>query len=148
MADSKRQQIVNAIDTRLKTILIANGYETNLGQKVYEWRAAPVNENEMPCIIYRDENETIDITIGKHVHTLSISVDIIAAKAQNAAAMRKYIADIVKCIGADLTWGSLAEDTSPAGSDDIQIHHQENIISGAGMKFIVQFTTNPFDPYI
>jgi hypothetical protein len=37
MAESKRQRIVDAVAERMRTILIANGYETDLGLNVEEW---------------------------------------------------------------------------------------------------------------
>src|SRR3990170_6560821 len=46
MADSKRQQIVSALDTRLKTILTTGGYETNLGNNVKWWRQEPFADTE------------------------------------------------------------------------------------------------------
>lgn len=38
MADSKRQKLVDAVIERMRTIKTANGYETNLGENVWEWR--------------------------------------------------------------------------------------------------------------
>ena len=38
MADSKRQKLVDAIVARMQTILTANGYETDLGTNVADWR--------------------------------------------------------------------------------------------------------------
>lgn len=38
MADSKRQKIVDAIVTRMQTILVAGGFETNLGLNVHDWQ--------------------------------------------------------------------------------------------------------------
>ncbi len=48
MADSKRQQIISAIKTGLQSITIANGYETDLGSSIYEWRLAEYQSMELP----------------------------------------------------------------------------------------------------
>ena len=37
MAESKRQRIVDAVAARMGNILVANGYETDLGLNVEEW---------------------------------------------------------------------------------------------------------------
>ncbi|HLE18673.1 MAG TPA: hypothetical protein VI728_10365 [Syntrophales bacterium] len=147
MADSKRQQLIDAIDARFKTIKTTNGYETELGNNVFAWRSSPIEAAELPCLLYRDTNETIELTIGAHIHTLTIETEIITSGGTAIKDIRKMLADIIKCIGADLTWGGIAEDTLPVAGEDIKIEQQENIITGAKLSFAAQYVTEPFNPY-
>src|SRR3990170_3357246 len=64
MADSIRQQIMTAIDTRLKLITITNGYETNAGNNVYEFWDIALEDDELPAIIWRDGAEDSDLLVN------------------------------------------------------------------------------------
>ena len=54
MATNLRQQIMAKVDTALKAILTSASYETNLGQKVYEWRGIPIEDDATPSCTYRE----------------------------------------------------------------------------------------------
>ncbi len=151
MADSIRQLIINAIDSRLKLITIANGYETNIGGKVFEWRAVPVEEIDLPCIIYRDlssVNSVLTIGIGGyHESNLNIEVEVIcAAGSVTPSTIRKMLADVIKAIGVDATWSGLASSTDPV-SDAITIEQNEKIIGGANITFTITYRTKRWDAY-
>lgn len=111
---SKRQQIVDAIETRMKTILTTGGYATNAGQHVFVWRKTPIPETELPSIcIYDGECQIYyeETPVGLQGHFLTVEL---VADAKGAAAqvdVRKINADVVKSIGTDPTWGGLAIDT-------------------------------------
>jgi len=147
MADTLRQKIVDAIDARLKTIKTANGYQTNLGNNVFEWRVTPLNsDTELPGAVYSDTQDTIDLTIGLHLHTLKIVINMAAKGSASPSDMRKLIGDIHKMIGVDVTWGGLAEDTKIT-SEIILPAHEENKFMGIEITIEVEFTTKPFDPF-
>ncbi len=146
MADSKRQQIVMAIDARFKTIKTVNGYETNAGNNVYEWRSSPMIESELPGLIYRDTQETEALSIGYQVHTLTIEIEGYVVGSAAPASLRKLIADVIKAIGTDPLWGGLAEDTRPV-EETIQVEQEERRIAGARIKIEVDYRTGIFNPY-
>lgn len=152
MADSKRQQIVNAIKTRLQGITVANGYQTDLGNAVYEWRLTPYQSTELPCADVRDTTESVEATVEVHIHKTTMEVKVLGSTGSLPADIRKRLADVVKAVGTDLTWGGLAEDTVAAGQDLIEA---EIDITGTGLvkvraasaRFEVSYTTAPFNPY-
>lgn len=146
MADSKRQQIVTAIDARLKTILISNGYETNVGNNVYEWWSMPLIESELPGLIYRDTQEIEALSIGYHIHTLTIEIDAFVVGSNSPSDLRKLIADVIISIGVDETWGELAEDTRPV-EETIQIEQEERKIAAVKIKIEIDYRTGIFNPY-
>jgi len=143
---TKRQQIVEALDNLLKTILTTNGYETNLGRNVFEWRATPLIENEMPGVVWRDTADTVDLTIGQHQHNLTFEILLFAQGQTAPSTIRKMMADVVKAIGSDLTLGGLVEDIKPQ-SENMGTEQAEKFNAVAVISFIVIYTTEPFNPY-
>lgn len=143
---TKRQQVVEALDTLLKTILTTNGYETDLGNNVFEWRATPLAEDETPGIIWRDTADTIDLTIGENQHNLNFEILLFAQGTTAPSTIRKMIADVVKAIGSDLTLGGLVEDIKQ-NSENIGTDQAERFNAVAMLTFTVIYTTEPFNPY-
>lgn len=138
---SIRQQIMTAMDTRLKTILVANGYETNLGQKVYAWKATPLDDVDLPALEYRDiANDRLEGgPIGKFRWALTIEIGIVAASASTTIAdVRKMLNDVYKAMGTDETWSTLAQWTEQP-SDKVEIEQQDKIIGGAKILFNIVY---------
>lgn len=150
MADSTRQQIINAVDTRLKTIKIVNGYETDIGLNVNRWKATAVESDKTEELIYRDISEEItaeNTVIGRHEHTLHIEAEIITkAGSISDNQIRKMIADMDKAIGVGETWGGLAQRTIPEGNE-MSIRQMDKIIGGAMVRFAIIYRTNRWNPY-
>src|SRR4030067_3027726 len=144
MADSIRQQIMNAVKTRLQAITTVNGCNYNLGSNVFEWRNTPVSDSELPALIYRDISCDTEY-FETHRHRLHIEVEL-AMKDIAASTIRKMIADVIKAIGVDVQWSNLAINTHPEG-DEIIIKQSEKIIEGASVKFAIEFRTKEWDPY-
>ena len=150
MANSKRDGIITAIDTRMKTIKTTAGYETGIGTNVNWWLMAPLDpDSDLPAICLKDRDRIEWSGIGEHLHSLEISAEIYIKPTYTAAAgtMRKAIADMIKCIGVDVTWGGLAQDTLLPPEDNLTIEQQEYCLIAVGFKFVVQFLTNAWDPY-
>ena len=55
-----RAEIVSALKTLLETISPGNGYLTDLGLNVYEWREYAFSSADMPCINIKDMSDTIE----------------------------------------------------------------------------------------
>lgn len=142
-----REQIVRAVGERLESITIDNGYQTNLGDSVFGWLSAPLNSDDPVSLIYRDRKNTVIRAIGCHEHTLTIEAILIIAKAANLETVRNMIADVTQCVGVDVTWGGLAQDTGPVWDEEIEIEHSGKKMAGVSIKFNIEYTTAPFDPY-
>jgi hypothetical protein len=145
MPDSIRQQIIEALDTQLKTILTTGGYTSNLGSKVFEYRSHPLEESDLPCLIYRDLADTIAQTFGEQEHRLTVSLDIIANT--TAKVLRGMIADVHKCIGGNLTLGGLCMDILPVSDEAIEVQQDDRKFYGVSMKIVIQFVTANWNPY-
>lgn len=144
---SIRQQIIDEIDKRLKTIRVSAGYETEAGKYVFEWRDRPMEEGELPGIIYRDLSDPIT-TDSKttHIHNLNLEVELFASGSDVPTTIRKMIADVNKAIGTDERWGALAIETIPDSEDMVTEEGSKRLMS-AIVRVNISFHTGYFKPY-
>ncbi len=165
----KRETVMTNFKTQLKTITIANEY--SFDANVYDWREAPVDKSECPAIICRDTVETIIVAIGTHLHNLCVQMELISMEGTTPVSIRQMIADVVYCLGQNLNLCSflvdesgnllvdengnrilvagteVTEDILPVEGEDIVIEQKENKIGSVIMSVIVQYLTEPFNPY-
>jgi len=149
MADSIRKQIVAAVITQLETITTVNGYNTDVGNSVYEWREYPVDESETPCLIVADtECETVDEGGDIHDHRLTIEIGIEVSGSSSAGDMRNVLADLNKAVGVGVeeNWSNLAYNTEPVG-DSTDMEHKERIFSDTIFQLVICFRTPAWNPY-
>jgi hypothetical protein len=126
-----RQQLIDKIDARLKTVLILNGYVTNIGTRVYEWKDINIPADALPCLIFRDVSCDVTDDSDEYYHTksLSVEIDIKTAAADAPEDLRNYLKDILKAIGTDLGWDDLAYNTRLTG-DAMEIDHKNRKFGG------------------
>ena len=141
MPDTIRQQLITAIDVKLKTILVAGGYRTNLGQNVIEWDLTPLDPSQdVFRLTYRDEEETrADLSVGEQDMALPLTILVLAVGGTSLSEMRKMIADVVSAMYADPTWGGLASDTVQDGTTKLDKGQAADQASGAELKFRIEY---------
>jgi len=146
---SRRQQLVDAIEARLKDI--ANGVVFNLPDGayvcqnningVYPWRKTPFNPNELPAIEFWDaSSDDSPGASGQHEHQLPIVLQVSTAGSQPASVARTLMEDIVAAIGSDPRWGNLASWTDITGHG-LMIEKAGDVIAGAQILFTVRYRT-------
>jgi len=144
-----RQRIIDAVRTRLQSILVANGFNFSLGNNIHEWRDTPFSSDALPALVYRDISCEI-IQAEGHRCNLRIEVELVAGLATSASAgasdIRKMIADIYSAIRQDIHWGTLALDTLPEG-DEMRVEQAEQKVSGAVVRFSIVYRTREWNPY-
>lgn len=144
--DSIRQQIIDILIARFATILISNGYKTDLGNNVTHWRTSRsiVPQSNLPHLGWEDADEDEDdVTIGQVDHALEITCKISAQSLDNVYAAR---ADLIQLIGTDVKMSGLAGNTTPPveqGSAE-QLSKQT---WAQEYKFIIEYPTDRFDEY-
>jgi hypothetical protein len=144
MAESIREQIVDAIITRFQNILKSKGYETDFGENTILWPTSPFSEIELPAICVFDMTEEItEMAMGRHQIWLGIQINLLSSSPDE---VRKGIADISKAIGTDRTFGGLALGVEPP-NNEMMVAEAEKIFSGAKINFRILFTTLAWDPY-
>ena len=149
MPDSIRQQIINKIDERLKTIQIINGYETDAGKNVFHYKENPFEQANLPCIEYRDISDSPEyLSFGLFLHVIMLEIRAYANGVNVDKTIRKIRADIEKAIGTDLTWDGLAEDTRQINiSQDIDLEHKEKKNAGILFPIAIEYVSEGWSPY-
>ena len=147
MTDSIRQQIISSLDVRLKTILVANGYQTDVGASVFDWRAEAFEEGDLPALIYRDTVCSTEISnISSYTHSMTVEVIAVVANETPMAIIRQIIADLDKAIGVDDRWGNLAVLTQRTG-DESGVEIDEKKFAGCRMTMVITFRTLGWNDY-
>jgi hypothetical protein len=148
VADTVRQDIIDAVDARLKAILVSNGYETDVGSNVFDWHAEPLEEDDLPALIYRDTSvETTVDTIASFSHRMILSIMAAVTSSTPMTTIRKIIADIDKAIGVDHTFGGLALMTERI-SDESGIEINERKYAGCQIVYAITFRTSGWNDYV
>lgn len=144
----KRQSIINAIKARAATILIVNGYQTNIGGNVKEWHLTQLEPADLPAILISDPNEEADIqdvNSGHYTRKLHISLDVVLVEADRTAAKaRQAIEDVIAMIGKDPKWSGLARRSVPI-TEDVTVDKEGQQYGGAHMEFYVEYGRKPWE---
>ena len=136
----RRQEIVDAIKARLQTIQVANGYDTDLGLHVFEWKVTAFADSELPGVCFRDTEQTVAELTGGY-RNISLTVEFILGAASGTSTpgiVRQGIGDVVRCIDTDPTWGGLAWD-SAIQSDEMFMDHDGKLTGLAKVTTIVKY---------
>lgn len=149
MADSIRHQIVTAIDAKLKTILTVNGYETNLGNNVYEFWEEPLEIDELPGVIWKDKSEiSTPLVSDFQDRLLTIGLILQAVGADAPKQLRKMIADIEKAVKSNIQWSGLAIDTDAVSmTESFEMEHKDRRIGACRIEFAVKYRTIYLNSY-
>lgn len=140
---SRRQEIVDILTNRLKSISVANGFSNDI-LKVEEWAAAKINDKDMPALVLRDtSSSTQNKTSGSTTYDLKIEIDVmVSEKDTTMQALRTIMSDILKVIGAESD--DLPEYRTYDG-DEILAEHQDKYYGGARMKFTVLYDASSWE---
>ena len=152
-----RQDIVDAVKSRMQGILTTGGYYTNVGSHVITGRprligpdgavGSPIVEaSELPCVLIRDPIDTIKNSTlrGKQEHNLDMELEIrCEGGADTDEDLRKAIADVYAAIGTDPKWSGLATNTMPT-SDESAVLQGDKVIGAALIRINIAFITGPW----
>lgn len=139
---SVRQQIIDAVETRLKTITTANGYATQIGSKVYVWRKSPLANTELPAVLVQDMAAQVDEEIiGQFTHRLAVRCAVFTSSATSPAQARAALNDLVTALFTDPFWSGLAEGGTTVASHDIMVEHDNNLVCAASVDIDIVYRT-------
>lgn len=143
MADSTRQDIIDAIDTLMKTIKTTAGYKTNGGNNVFDWLDRDLADSELDAIIYRDRNNQIaQETFDKVTNNLDLEIEVKTKNTTDTAKrVRELIEDVYKAIGTDETFGGLALETIPV-SEEMDVRQSDEITGSARLVIRITYQSN------
>lgn len=139
---------MTAVKTRMQTITAANGYHTNIGSHVFDWRLTDFEDSDLPGINIGDpEQQTInELTQGnynKHDHILSVVIQVNYSENSTPALVRQMISDVKKAISTDLLWGGLAYNTEPSFDEPepMDLEQKEKKYGSALIKIKIYYRT-------
>ena len=150
----RHQEILDSIKTTLQTILIANGYHTDLGLNVYVNKANSIisSSNDDALNIKDVALTALTAKTGGMVnffdYTMLVEISIHFKGATAITKIREGIWDVQKAIGTNIKWDDQAINTyPPEGSEFIQMvfEQEENTIVGAKINIIVEFRTKQWN---
>lgn len=149
MSDSIRQQIVDAIQLRLGTIMQGQSFTLPDGlyvcqnsiAGVYPWRKTPFSTREVPAIEFWDASAEVSPSeSSRQEHELHIGLQILVAEKTPASTARSILADVTACIGSDARWGGLARWTNITGHG-LVVEKAGDVIAAAQLSFTVIYRT-------
>jgi hypothetical protein len=115
---SIRQQIMDKIESRLGTILVSNGYQTDIGNNVFPWLLS--TPASLPAVVFRDMRRDVTAHIESCLSTVTVETEVFGAAGFTDDDIRAMIKDVVNAFGTDTTWDGLALDTDLV-SDNVVI---------------------------
>ena len=140
---AKRQGCITALVSQLSQISIANGYETDLGARVFEWRVTQIPPAQCPAIEIRDSDSDVLEDNNNVLTDSALAVAIIAydTPTEKAAELgRKYIRDIKKAIKVDLQLNGNAYQIDDISSP-IEVQQESEISLAATVNILVHCRT-------
>jgi hypothetical protein len=137
------QRIIEKVAARLATIKVTNGFYTDSGTEVSEWRTTPFHDNELgKALTFRDDGDEPFDHIAKGNSALQdrwltviISAPFRGGSATAGEKIRKVIADVYKAIGATTdghlgeTWSGIAIATSDEGAKPFVDQEERQVLS-------------------
>lgn len=146
---TKRHAILTALVTALKAIDGTGDYNTDLSNRVYLRRQAPLAPTELPAIIVIDpgdnpSSEQVHSTTNLSRWDLNVQVQARVAPASiEAETIDLLIGDIYKAIGADDTFSGNVIRTQLNG-DSLIFEQEENLIIGAAVNVALLYQVNKY----
>ena len=143
MADSaRRNQVVTAVVDRLKTVLVTDGYQTNLGNNVFRWRTTPLGPNEVPGCIVRDTSRRVTYEYSDSARDYEMTVEVVGVALHGDAAdanLDLVADDIFKAmLEGDRTLSGIVNDVTP-DSDEKVFDQQAQRIGAVLVRFKVRY---------
>ena len=147
---SIRQDIVDALVVRLKTLRTANGYSSNAGLTVYSWHPENLQLETIPALVINDIGDTLTPSGRDQIeHTLRIEIHgFIAAGETTDRACRELLRDIIVAVldPEDRTLGGVCDAVQATDGGNIQIEQQtDKTVGSVTLALSVNYRTDRGD---
>jgi len=144
-----RQDLVDWVLERLRDIKVANGYNTNVGLNVHEWRSAPFSVDELPALNVRDIYD--EVSYGEQgarhsLHKLFISIQYLDYGDDLPRRARAALADIEKALSTWRTQKRIVR-IEPVTCGRFVLDQGGYSISGVLYETIFVYQTKMLEPY-
>ena len=141
---SKRQDIIDSLNTLFGNISIANGYTFNIGSDVFEWRTTPLPDSKTKALNFWDDEETCEEEGNLLWHDLHIKVNLLCNEgADKAATLRARMQDVLTAFKGILEDTDVIDTVKEAyyvGST-MDVEHADKKETAALMEFVIRYIT-------
>lgn len=135
---SVRKLIVAAIITKLKTITVANGYNTALASNVIEWQTTSVAIDTLPGVEVKDPSEESEVKGTLSYRTLNIElVGRIASASIDDA--RNLLTDILVAMKAGPTYPANVYLATLIDNPDLTPEKKENAVTKFNVTYEIRY---------
>ena len=141
MSDSLREQIIQAIVTRLGTIRTANGYNTNIGARVE--RARPVfGPEELPAVSVTPQPEETFRRYGatQCIMPVLLEASMLHGSLNPSVVAEKILADFIDCMTEPGIFESLIERIVYASGGPEDYPGSGDQVTGCPATFIIYYS--------
>ncbi|MBF0590302.1 MAG: hypothetical protein HQL53_14370 [Magnetococcales bacterium] len=148
MSDSIREQILQALVTRLEEITLANGYSVDLTGAIHRARRFS-RESHLPFLTIWDQKESASAEYDALQLTMGVEIELFADHGEEnpSAVVNRLLADLMRSLtGGDNTLGGLAEDLIYTGSESIY-SEDATTFCGVQVSLDVSYAIQPGDPF-
>lgn len=152
MPETKRQIIVNHVVAKYREIRQANGYETDVGQRVFVWRDVPLRPEQTPAIIVRDLDEIHDLPSARafaNRRSLHMMIQIAAVGDNAVETARAVIGDLdhaTRELRDSEPFASLISAIRPR-INRMVLDQEEFRFSASTFEYYIDYATRAFDSY-
>ncbi|DAB40802.1 MAG TPA: hypothetical protein CFH81_00400 [Sulfurovum sp. UBA12169] len=139
----RRHDIVTILISHLQQISSANGFYTEAGANVFEWRAKAIEDDLLPAIIVCDPEDNAVDDSQTLKHKLKIEIDIaVSSGKQTTMDMRMVSSDILKAFG--LFEEEVSQVCRYLGSETL-IEHKEKLYAGVRLEFEIEYQSKRWE---
>jgi hypothetical protein len=147
MPDSRRQQIIDQIKTLLATVTVLNGFKTDVGSNVFEWKGTNFQDIDIPGIDVRDPSEEVETKGGRHFYTLTIEIEAKVSASASTNEAREVLADIQTLMRDNQNLGGLAHLVRPVQNEILDFEQANNKFGSVSIRLEIVYATEAFQPY-
>lgn len=163
MAATIRQQIVDAIEARLKLITLGQSFtvngaavacRTNIGDSVSVWRTQPLADKENWLVTIQDLDAPItrgagESEVGRHLHNLRVRVVLASKRTVRGDDAPEYnirnmLADVMAAVGSDPRWtvaGTRLAHWTDVEETALEVDETGARMAGASLLLTVKYKT-------
>jgi hypothetical protein len=146
MADSRRELILQNVETVLRSITTANGY-VNTVATVARGQINPLNLQAYPVALIlpmADRPDAMASSLNRREYTLTIRLWV-RPHTHLSEALESLITDVQKALMLDPRRGALAEDTREGELSYLYLD-SEALEAGADLEYLIPYRTAIGDP--
>lgn len=147
-----KQKITKLLFSKLKQIRVENGYQTNLGSNVEQWRIGDFDPAKLPSATLNSVNSQWSSQVSsRHQWSVDYEIEALArAESDPASVLDNLEADLMVALGSEprLESQNIAPNSRFQITDcEHQVKMADKRIVGIRLRLTASFSTKLWDPY-